>query len=182
MKTRQVLSAGIAALLLIYSGIADAGSIQWSSPASQVSTQQHRAVTPAVKRNQPRVRVSTPFGHSTNRQNSRNQPVVLNQKPAEPKKKGRFRVTISGFHVVETYGGDSNKDGKGNEVYIGVKLRGYNRIGGLMFNGYKATKTIGDNKRYRNRLRGGSASNTGGFRRRDEYPVRMPFSAMNLAG
>jgi len=97
--------------------------------------------------------------------------VASNRKSAAPKKKGRFRVTINGFHVVEAYGGDSNKDGKGNEVYIGVKLRGYNRIGGLMFNGYKATKTIGDNKSYRNRLRGGSASNTGGFRRRDEYPV-----------
>ncbi len=91
-----------------------------------------------------------------------------------PGKKARFRITINGFRIFAVKGVLPRR---GHSYYIAAKVLKYSQWGAISSNITKATKVIGNTKKFSGAIKGGTATKNGGFRNGDTYPTSVPYTA-----
>jgi hypothetical protein len=109
--------------------------------------------------------------------------------PAPAVARGRFRVTLTGFHVRRpTWDDILERDGKWDEVFFVVDSATVRRDGALEgTRRIREAVVIGDTNNAPTRRRGGSASDLGGLKEGDAHPVdvaalRRPPAALGTSG
>lgn len=96
--------------------------------------------------------------------------------PAAPSvARGRFRVTLTGFHVRRaTWDDILERDGKWDEVFFIVDAATVNRDGTLeAIRGLREAVVLGDTNNFPLRRRAGTASDLGGLREGNTHPVPL---------
>jgi len=91
-----------------------------------------------------------------------------------PGKKARFRITLNGFHVFAQKGVLPRR---GHSYYIAAKVLKYSQWGAILSNITVATRVIGHTNKFPGAIKGGTATNNGGFRNGDSYPTSVPYTA-----
>lgn len=91
--------------------------------------------------------------------------------------RGRYRVTLLGFTCHnQTWDHTLQVDGKDDEVYVVGNVRVVNRAGAVIqAPGTSRSETMGDTNGYPQRMRAGSASDKGGIKSGDSFPVTTPW-------
>ena len=90
-----------------------------------------------------------------------------------PAPSGRYRVIATGFRVLhETQDDILSRDGKADEVYGAFTMFHFDRTSSAMLDrDLRRTKVIGDINQHPGRLKGGTASMSGGFGPGDVFPA-----------
>ena len=89
-------------------------------------------------------------------------------------KKARFRVTLNGFKVFAQKG---ILPRRGHSYYIAAKVLKYSNWGAILSHETKVTKVMGHTNKFPGAIKGGTATNNGGFRNGDTYPGSVPYAA-----
>jgi hypothetical protein len=97
-------------------------------------------------------------------------------RPNPSPRRARFRVTLNGFFVNrQTVDHALQVDGKGDEVYCVADVLLYNRAGELLLRRRRQSAVLGDTAGFPQRLRAGSAGDSGGLKSGDAYPHAEPW-------
>lgn len=91
-----------------------------------------------------------------------------------PGKKARFRITLNGFRIFAQKGVLPRR---GHSYYIAAKVLKYSQWGAILSNITVATRIIGHTNKFPGAIKGGTATNNGGFRNGDVYPTSVPYAA-----
>lgn len=87
-----------------------------------------------------------------------------------------YEVTLEGFTVNnQTWDHALNVDGWGDEVYVNTDVRVIDQAGAVLVRSEKSTAVMGDTNGFSARVRAGSASQNGGLRTGDSFPVDPPY-------
>ncbi len=173
----------VAAFLL--AGPASAGTTPqttqplWGAPAVN-RPQGTKPVTPTWQGSRPSVtfpatKLSLPRG--TRGTNAGQQERKSTAAPVEKtRKKGRFRVTLSGFHIFAVKG---IRPPRGHTYYAAAKVLKYSQWGAILSHETKKTRLIGHRRKFPSSIKGGTATPNGGFRNGDVYPGSPPYMALS---
>lgn len=141
-------------------------------PVYQPNTQFQTAPTPLRLQDPiggPALGVSPPAQSPTGQP----APTESNRQDA-PAKKARFRITLNGFKIFAQKGVLPRR---GHSYYVAAKVLKYTQWGAILSHGTKTTKVIGHTNKFPGAIKGGTATNNGGFRNGDTYPGSIPYAA-----